>query len=585
MKTLYIDINNAPIKGNAEIELLSYDLQKDFYYSLGESIKGRVRGISSNIDLVEKYIESGENAKFIEEAWKTVKEVLFSENPEEDVTITLPQSYLEWLRYNNDDSYRNIYEQLYSGQRSASVKIDMEELYEDVVSGTLYRQIRKYLKDDADIEELVFNDNCVNRKSIIVRKLKEHFENISFIPFERWEKPQPSEKEISKNNDEENAECQSDDDRNKSLGSSENTPVRFITFEEYQDEYEEDDDENDEVLYCFNVMDSNRNVIQEGVCRKSSVIGSIPFVHMGMCDGHNYICLEKLREGYCEITVNEISTDTPKWNNYIKGDGLCGYCDSFMSKYKKRKDYYEYDILDRMTKKEIITKLKDPYSFCELCEGWATVRVTVGEDDLIMVFSKKTSFYLDENERVYNDTFTDGSSYPSFECPIEPIKDNRIITLEMHNNEFAWDNCRVVKIRDEKGNIIKELSPRFLIKQSYRYGKALAIDTDTNSLVYIDTGGNIHDLNHYVNGDPFEFECLFASNETICCVKDAEEDYPYLVLKTLDGKILFEEACHMRFLSDGYIEYTDKHSYKKGLINGFGNLILYPKYYQIEVLR
>ena len=187
MKTLYININNAPINGNAEIEVLSYDLQKDFYYSLGESIKGKVRGVTSNIDLVEKYIESGENTKFIEEAWNTVKEVLFSENPEEDVTITLPQSYLEWLRYNNDDSYRNIYEQLYSGKRSTSVTIDMEELYEDAISGTLYRQIRNYLKDNVNIEELVFNDNCVSRKSVIVRTIKENFENIGFVPFEEWE--------------------------------------------------------------------------------------------------------------------------------------------------------------------------------------------------------------------------------------------------------------------------------------------------------------------------------------------------------------------------------------------------------------
>ena len=193
MKTLYIDINNAPIEGNVGIELLSYDLQKDFYYSLGESIKGKVRGVSSNIDLVEKYIESGENAEFIEEAWKTVKEVLFSENPEEDVTITLPREYLEWLRYNNDDSYRNIYEQLYSGKRSTSVTIDMEELYEDVVSGTLYRQIRRCLKDNVDIEELVFNDNCVSRKSVIVRTIKKNFENVGFVPFEKWERPTDGE--------------------------------------------------------------------------------------------------------------------------------------------------------------------------------------------------------------------------------------------------------------------------------------------------------------------------------------------------------------------------------------------------------
>ena len=109
MKTLYIDINNTPIEGNSEIEVLSVDLLSDFYYSLGESIKGNVRGISSNIELITDYISSGENTTFISEGWQSVKEILFSDNPEEDITIELPQSYLEWLRYNNKESYRNIY--------------------------------------------------------------------------------------------------------------------------------------------------------------------------------------------------------------------------------------------------------------------------------------------------------------------------------------------------------------------------------------------------------------------------------------------------------------------------------------------
>ena len=206
MKTLYIDINNTPIANTPELEVLSIDLKRDFYYSLGESIKGRVRGVSSNIDLIEKYVESGESTKFIEDAFKTTKEILFSDNPEEDVIVSLPQSYLEWLRYNNNDSYRNIYEQLYSVQSRVSVTINMEELYEDAISGTLYRKIRKYLKDDVDIEEFVFNDNCVNRKSAIVRKLKEDFEDVGFIPFEKLDKQKDAEVGKIKQKDEESKE-------------------------------------------------------------------------------------------------------------------------------------------------------------------------------------------------------------------------------------------------------------------------------------------------------------------------------------------------------------------------------------------
>ena len=579
MKTLYIDINNTPIANTPELEVLSIDLKRDFYYSLGESVKGRVRGISSNIDLIADYMSSGEDATGINQAWKQVKEILFSDNPEEDVIISLPQSYLEWLRYNNNDSYRNIYEQLYSGQRSVSVTINMEELYEDAISGTLYRKIRRYLKDDVDIEAFVFNDNCINRKSAIVRKLKEDFEDVGFIPFEKLCKTETPVQESYSKDQEKLTEHQMDNNgKDNLLIPFENEPIRFITFEEYQDK---DDEDERYTQYIFNVLDFNKKVIHEDVSIKSSVLGTIPFVHLGIWDGHSYIVLETWR-GHCEITANDISSDAPRWKNYLNRDDICGYCDSFISKpVKKSKNCCVYDILDRVTGRKIVTNIKDPYGFHELCEGWATLNVEV----LTMVLSKNTSFYLDENEYVYNDTFTDGSSYPNPEYPIEPIKDNRIITLEMHDNEIAWDNCRVIKVRDEKGNIIKELPPNILIKQSYRFGKALAIDTDTNSLVYVDKDGNIHDLNHYVNGNPFEFKCLFASSETVCCVKDAEEDYPFLVLQKLDGTILFEEAYDMRFLSEGYIEYTDKHSYKKGLIDGYGNLILYPKYYQIEILK
>ena len=187
MKTLYIDINNAPISNTSEVEVLSIDLKGDFYYSLGEGVKGRVRGISSNIDLIADYMSSGEDATVINQAWEQVKEILFSDSPEEEVTIVLPQSYVDWLRYNNNEAYRNLYEQLYKGTSCISAVIDLAEIYEEAVGGTLFRQIKKRIEKDIEIEELVFNDNCVSRKSAIVRKLKDRFEDLGFVPFENWE--------------------------------------------------------------------------------------------------------------------------------------------------------------------------------------------------------------------------------------------------------------------------------------------------------------------------------------------------------------------------------------------------------------
>ena len=133
------------------------------------------------------YISSGEDATVINQAWEQVKEILFSDNPEEEVTIVLPQSYVDWLRYNNNEAYRNLYEQLYEGTSCISAAIDVAEIYKEVVGGTLFRQIKKRVENDIKIEKLVFNDNCVNQKSSIVRKLKERFKDLGFVPFEKWE--------------------------------------------------------------------------------------------------------------------------------------------------------------------------------------------------------------------------------------------------------------------------------------------------------------------------------------------------------------------------------------------------------------
>lgn len=186
MKTLYININSEKIESSDNIDVLEYDLINDFYFALGEKLLAvyPIAGIDK-IKLFTDYMDSCDvtGADSILEQWSQLKMQLFGESHQGSFTVYLPDSYLNWLKYNVNQDYCRLAEKI-----SPCIHIDIEEFYEDSIDG-LKRRILRYLhKEDRckDIDEFVFNDYAVARKSAIVRAIKEKYEDIGFMSYEKW---------------------------------------------------------------------------------------------------------------------------------------------------------------------------------------------------------------------------------------------------------------------------------------------------------------------------------------------------------------------------------------------------------------
>ena len=186
MKTLYININSEKIGSSDTLDVLEYDLINDFYFALGEKLLAvyPIVGIDK-IKLFTDYMDFGDapGADNILEQWSQLKTQLFGEYLHGTFTVYLPDSYQIWLKYNENPDYCRLAEKL-----SSSINIDLEEFYEDSID-SLRRRIFRYLqKDDRykEIDEIVFNDDAVARKSAIVRQIKDLYEDIKFVAYEKW---------------------------------------------------------------------------------------------------------------------------------------------------------------------------------------------------------------------------------------------------------------------------------------------------------------------------------------------------------------------------------------------------------------
>lgn len=187
MKSLYININNEQIQSNEELEVLNYDLDSDFFFYLGEKIAKGCKVENENALITDFNTQDNEeNYKQIIAQWNELKNILFSEECEGKFELTLPSGFTHWLRYN--EKYNTVYDRNFSHGEQAVITIDLEELHEDSVEDLQRKILRKLQRDDLylEIDEIVFNDDAINRKSPIVRTVKDKYDGIGFKSYKKW---------------------------------------------------------------------------------------------------------------------------------------------------------------------------------------------------------------------------------------------------------------------------------------------------------------------------------------------------------------------------------------------------------------
>lgn len=190
MRTLYIDINNKPVQNTDEIICVSDNetLLNDFFYELGCSILSK-----SGINVPKAQLISGFNlpenvdayAKIMKQ-WEELKVILFGNDVEGEFNVHLPKEYMSWLGNHSNQDYRAICRnKSYDCTKELIVTIDVEKFYDWYVNEDFIRSLVKTLRENNDIEQVVFNDNVVTKQSQIIKSICEQF-NVSFLPYEMW---------------------------------------------------------------------------------------------------------------------------------------------------------------------------------------------------------------------------------------------------------------------------------------------------------------------------------------------------------------------------------------------------------------
>ena len=187
MRPLYININNEQIQSNEELIVLKHDLDGDFFFYLGEKIAKGCKVENENA-LITDFNTQGnaEDYQKIIAQWNDIKVILFSEKCEGVFEFMLPNGYIHWLRYS--EKYNHVYDKNFSHGESPVISIDLEELYEESIEDMQRKILRKLHRDDLyqEIDEIVFNDDAVTRKSPIVHTIKERYKGIGFKAYKKW---------------------------------------------------------------------------------------------------------------------------------------------------------------------------------------------------------------------------------------------------------------------------------------------------------------------------------------------------------------------------------------------------------------
>lgn len=192
MKTLYIDINNSPVPSDDKCEVYAAeDLELNFYIYLGTLIDVNNEA-GDPYCLVNDFNTQQTQTDFekIKDEWGKLKKRLFSQNCTGSYPFPLPLAYISWLQYANSPIYQAWCES--GGQQD--VEIDLDDLYDQCL-GRLQRGIVRLLEEKSgEIDEIVFNDDAVNRFSRIVREIREKYQNVGFVRHQEFKRsaPQPS---------------------------------------------------------------------------------------------------------------------------------------------------------------------------------------------------------------------------------------------------------------------------------------------------------------------------------------------------------------------------------------------------------
>lgn len=191
MKIIYVNINNSSVFYNDKTEVVFGGLDNDFFFHLGKKIAGNC-SVKREISLVRDFnsVETKKDYQQIVLQWNEIKRILFREKRDCKFDFVLPEKYIQWLKYNDNEEYKLIYDNNFLGKESFVVSIDMDDLYEDTVAYLQCKILRTLKKNNLyqQVNEIVFNEDIVTQNSPIVHAIIGKYKQIQFSSFNDYKR-------------------------------------------------------------------------------------------------------------------------------------------------------------------------------------------------------------------------------------------------------------------------------------------------------------------------------------------------------------------------------------------------------------
>ena len=367
---------------------------------------------------------------------------------------------------------------------------------------------------------------------------------------------------------------------------------------------DEEDGYDDNQKYITVFKDNNENVIYSGVVYNRDYNISLRESILRVWDKSVIQFSPWSGDGYIEVSIDgvkdNLTSDSILQGNFYGNRECNGFDVTRTSRLKSTKtgrlydDVYDsflikryeddgltyLDIFDRYSEELLHHHIKLDVIGCrEHCEFkfWLDL---YNEDNTLLLVNKFNMFSLEENEVVVKNYMYDSTWRPEYSEWFYGTENRVLTTFRYDDYEPNFDGIRTIRMRNEKGNIIKEIDANGLfLKKNFKFNRCLAIKTEIyrKVLVYIDESGNVDEIpNSIINGEPEDVDCFFVSQNVIV-INDKDD----ATMMTTRGEVIFE-CTLMSELPGGFVEfYSDGHS---GVMDSNGVIIIPAEYDDFDVL-
>lgn len=194
-KTLYIQIDNnsLPEGCSEDVEVLDCRCVNDFCSMVGNALVSDLKDENEKpfyrlinpvgqLLMDFKTINKEVFNDVISKWYDYLGELLNKGTLEYDLTLRLPQTYVDWLLQNDNQYYENVGKELQ--KKIGKISISSEDVFDDVMASLTYKISHTLHERKDDISFVVFSNPIIRNSSYVVKRVK--IVDMEFLRYDRW---------------------------------------------------------------------------------------------------------------------------------------------------------------------------------------------------------------------------------------------------------------------------------------------------------------------------------------------------------------------------------------------------------------